>query len=327
MKRARLLSGLFEHGSSYHKHVASTPDRSLARFNSFAYAGEWDTRNPDRQTLRIIKDGKVDFEYSLPLYNKDKRIQEFDDVRVLPDGNVVFAAMSTLGIVNRKGELVWKYECPEGTESHSCQPYKKDQVYFALNGVPGKIVIWDTKKDRMVKEIVVPTDNPGTHGQFRHVRLTPEGNFVLALMQEREILEISPKGKVLKRIPGHFGWHVDKLANGNYLIGGDGERYVREVDGKGNIVWEVTQSDVLFPLYNLQTATRLSNGNTLINSWVAGQPEDTWRGSVQFFEITPEKEVVWQLSSWGNPDLGPSTYIDIMDEPDENRGIARLLKK
>lgn len=316
-----LGTGLYENRDAYHGWKANAPDRSLEHYPSYAYAGEWDTRNPDRQVLRIISDGKVQFEYTLPLYGEDGRILEFDDVRVLPDGNVVFAAMSMLGIVNRQGELIWKYICPEGTESHSCQPYAKDQVYFALNGVPGKIIIWDTKKDRMVKEIIVPTDNTGTHGQFRHVRLTREGNFVTALMKEKEILEISPKGKVLKRIPGHFAWHVDKLPNGNYLLGGDGERYVREVNGKGETVWSVTQSDVLFPLYNLQTATRLSNGNTLITSWVAGQPEEKWKGSVQFFEITTDKKVVWQVSSWESPDLGPCTYLDIISEPAQFRGM------
>ena len=46
--------------------VAGAQDKSLKRYSEYAYAGEWDTRNPDKQALRIIKDGKVDFEYTLP---------------------------------------------------------------------------------------------------------------------------------------------------------------------------------------------------------------------------------------------------------------------
>ena len=303
---------------------AGAQDRSLGRYAEYAYVGEWDTRHPDRQVLRIIKDGKVDFEYTLPLRDEWNRVLEFDDVRILPDGTILYAAMSQLGLLNRQGEHLWKYVCPQGTESHSCQPLAPDLVYFALNGHPGKIVIWDTRLDKMVKEIVVPTEGQNTHGQFRHVRRTAEGNFVTALMPEQEVIEISPEGEILKRLPGHFGWHVDKLANGHYLVGGDSKRYVREIDAEGNTVWEVTQEDLPFPIYNLQTATRLKNGNTLICSWVAGQPQDQWPGSVQFFEITPDKQVVWQVSQWDGPDLGPSTYIDITSEPDAARGVDVL---
>ena len=304
--------------------ASAAQDRSLTRYPEYAYAGEWDTRHPDRQVLRIIKDGKVDFEYVLPLRDEWNRVLEFDDVRILPDGNILYAAMSQLGLLNRRGEHLWKYICPQGTESHSCQPLAPDLVYFALNGDPGKIVIWNTRLDKMVREIQVECQVKSSHGQFRHVRRTPEGNFVLALMQEQEILEISPAGEVLKRIPGQFAWHVDKLPDGHYLLGGDSKHYVRELDENGAIVWEVTQEDLPFPIWNLQTATRLQNGNTLICNWVAGQPEKTWAGSVQFFEITPDKQVVWQVSQWKNPDLGPCTYLDIISEPDAARGVDVL---
>ena len=303
---------------------APAQDRSLNRYKEYAYTGEWDTRNPDRQALRIIKDGQVDFEFVLPLRDPWDRVLEFDDVRILPDGNILYAAMSQLGLINRKGEHLWKYICPQGTESHSCQPLAPDLVYFALNGNPGKIVIWNTLLDKCVREIPIESQTRTTHGQFRHVRRTPEGDFVLGLMQEQEILEISPEGEVLKRIPNQFCWHVDKLPDGHYLIGGDSKHYVRELDGDGKTIWEVTQADLPFHIGNLQTATRLQNGNTLICSWIAGHPEAEWKGTVQFFEITPSKEVVWQVSSWENPDLGPCTYLDIVSEPDAARGVDVL---
>lgn len=137
-------------------------------------------------------------------------------------------------------------------------------------------------------------------------------------------MELSPEGEIFKSFPDNLAWHVDKLPDGHYLIGGDSKGYVRELDGDGNIVWEVTQDDLPFPIQNLQTATRLQNGNTLICNWVAGLPEDQWKGSVQFFEITPSKEIVWQVSSWDNPDLGPCTYLDIVSEPDDARGVDVL---
>ena len=123
-------------------------DTSLAR-HSFAYVGEWDTRKPDRQSLFILKDGHVTFQYCIPMHDRLGRIQEFDDIKVLPNGNIVYAAMSQLGMIDPEGKLLWQFICPVGTESHSCQPLDEDRVYFALNGVPGKIVIWNIKTDTL----------------------------------------------------------------------------------------------------------------------------------------------------------------------------------
>ena len=307
------------------KQQAEGPDTTLGHYPEYAYIGEWDTRNPDRQSLRVIRDGKLDFEYILPLHDERGRVLEFDDVRILPDGSILYAAMSQLGIIDPQGKELWKWVCPEGTEAHSVQPLAPDLVYFALNADEGKIVVWNTREDRLVRETPVPVQGSNHHIQFRHVRLTPEGNYLTGLMQESLIIELSPEGEVIKSLPGHYAWHVDKLPNGNYLIGGDSKHYVREIDPDGHVVWEVTQDDLPFPIHNLQTATRLQNGNTLITNWVADLPLEQWKESVQFFEITPGKQIVWQVSSWDDPDLGPCSYLDITSEPATSRGVAVLL--
>ena len=106
------------------------------------------------------------------------------------------------------------------------------------------------------------------------------------------------------------------------MFSGDGAGYTREVDRSGKTVWELTQADVPFKLYNNQTANRLANGNTIICNWIGGNHNvDEWPKSVQVFEVTKDKKVVWALSSWNNPDLGTSTAIQLLDEkglPDKN---------
>ena len=32
-------------------------------------------------------------------------------------------------------------------------------------------------------------------------------------------------------------------------------------------------------------------------------------------EVTPKKKIVWALSSWKDPDLGPATSIQLLDQP------------
>jgi len=74
--------------------------------------------------------------------------------------------------------------------------------------------------------------------------------------------------------------------------------------------------------YNTQTANRLANGNTIICNWVGGnQHIAEWASSVQAFEVTPDKKVVWALSSWEHPDLGTCTAIQMLNKkglPDKN---------
>ncbi|MBK5272767.1 MAG: hypothetical protein JJE22_17340, partial [Bacteroidia bacterium] len=42
-------------------------------------------------------------------------------------------------------------------------------------------------------------------------------------------------------------------------------------------------------------------------------------------EITPDKKIMWALSQWSNPDLGPASSIQLLDEPSikKNRGYLK----
>lgn len=56
--------------------------------------------------------------------------------------------------------------------------------------------------------------------------------------------------------------------------------------------------------------------------WLAGDKNAAhWPGTVQVFEVTPAKQIVWALSSWNNPDLGPATSIQLLDKPLAPEGI------
>jgi hypothetical protein len=69
---------------------------------------------------------------------------------------------------------------------------------------------------------------------------------------------------------------------------------------------------------NLQLATRLPNGNTIINNWFNqwNSRLDPATAPVQAIEVTPDKKVVWALRSWTPPaDLGPATTLQILSQP------------
>ena len=118
------------------------------------------------------------------------------------------------------------------------------------------------------------------------------------------IIEVNRKGEIQQQVKLKIGKphpHRDtrlarKLASGNYLVCHEGDGVVREYDGKsGEVVWEFP-----IPLFDKPRrgghgpeafgnqvfgAVRLANGNTLIA---------TGNGH-SILEVTPKKEIVWQL--------------------------------
>ena len=101
------------------------------------------------------------------------------------------------------------------------------------------------------------------------------------------------------------------LANGNTLTCG---RTVRELNPHGETVWEFTSADVPDDKFNsMQLAMRLPNGDTLIES-VERQRGSEHRAGAGAGNFTGQKSV-WALRSWVNPNLGPATTIQLLDEP------------
>jgi hypothetical protein len=297
------------------------PGRGLAQ-HPFLYAGEWDTRKP-LQSIFLVRDGRVVWHYSIPLHNAAGGIQEFDDATLLSNGNIIYSCMSGAGEISPDKDIVWQYTAPPGTEIHSIQSIGKDRVLLMRNGNPAQAMIFNTFSNKLEKIIPIPTTVTNTHAQFRHIRMTPSGTVLVGHMSEGKVVEYNLDGNEVWSAKVPHAWQAIRLQNGDTLISGDAAKFVREINPKGETVWELTQADVPdMKLGNLQTANRLANGDTVVCNWIAGNKnQKQWPGTVQVFEVTRAKQVVWVLSSWDNPDLGPATSIQLLDEPGTPEGM------
>ena len=163
--------------------------------------------------------------------------------------------------------------------------------------------------------LTLPTRVPaGVHGQFRHVRMTRDGHFLVAHMDLGKVVEYGKDGKELWSVAAPSAWAAVRLRNGNTLISGNQHGYVREVNRHGEVVWEIGKNDLPgISLYTVQEVTRLANGNTLINNWVGSVAQENWPTVVQLIEVTPDKKVVWALRDWTT--LGPASSTQLLDEP------------
>ena len=224
--------------------------------------------------------------------------------------------MSGAGIVSPDKKLIWDYPAPPGTEVHSAQPVGKDRILIMRNGNPAMALILNTATGKTEKEILIPTTVTGTHGQFRHIRMTKAGTLLVPHLGEGKVVEYDLEGKALWSVTAKSPWHAVRLKYGNTLIAGDWSAYVREVDSKGDTDWELTQGrrtlHQALRYADRHAARQRQHGNH--QTMRGNKNTDEWAGTVQVFEVTPEKKVVWALSSWKDPDLGPATSIQLLDE-------------
>jgi enterochelin esterase family protein len=298
--------------------AAPLPGNGLAQ-HPFLYCGEWQNRSTSDQAMYILRGGQVVWSYTNPLKG------ELGDCSMLANGNILFSRQFGASEITPDKKIVWNYDGPPGVEIHTAWPVDKDRVLIMQNGNPAKALVINKTRNRVENELVLPTRvATGTHGQFRHIRMTPSGNLLVAHMDLGKVVEYGPDGKEVWSVDAPSPWAAIRLKNGNTLISGNQHGWVREVNRKGQTVWEIDKDDLPgITLFTVQEVSRLANGNTLINNWAGSQPQAEWPNTVQLIEVTPDKKVVWAVRDWTM--LGPASSTQLLDEPGaaEKRELQR----
>jgi hypothetical protein len=282
------------------------PGRGIAQ-HSMLYAGE------GYNTIFLVSDGKVIWTYS------PGRGGEIDDVWMLTNGHVLFARQFHVDEVTPQKKIVWHYDAPPGTEVHSCQPIGLDKVLIVQNGLPPKLMIINKRTGAVEVEHALPaeseTDPRTVHPQFRRIRMTAAGTYLAPFLRMKKVVEYDKDFTPIWTYEIPTPWAAIRLHNGNTLITDEHDRLVREVNPRGQTVWEFSQADLPpnIVFHNLQTADRLANGNTVIFSSTGGTKAADRPAIIQAVEVTPDKKVVWVLQDWKN--LGPATTAQFLDQP------------
>lgn len=307
MKKTFIFSLAFAALCSAQQVFAQAPNRGLER-HDFFYAGE-----RVQHKMYKVKDGKVIWEYFDP-----QGKGEISDAVLMSDGHILIAHQHGIKEINEDKETVWSMDAPKGYEIHSIQPIGKNHVVYVQCGKPMTAVVMEIPGKKIVRQFEIPYRS-GSHGQNRNICLTRKGTLLVASMDMNTIYEFDSKGTQLNAWKVPSAWGVDELKNGNILITGNNGT-VREINRKGEVVWSFEwKTSEKYPSVSTQKSYRLKNGNTLMGNWWnewSGKKVDRNNPPVQFIEVTPEGEIVWELSSWNDPaDLGPSTTIRPLSEP------------
>ena len=176
---------------------------------------------------------------------------------------------------------------------HACQPLPDGRV-LVVEGGTSRILEVD-RAGKIAKEIkLVTAPTVKMHNQYRGTRKTSNGHYFVCFKGEGKIVELDGEGKVLReiKVPGD-PHEVVPLAKGHLLIScGDGHKVI-ELDAREKVVWELNENDLPGnPLRLMAGCQRLPNGNTVLVNYlghghIGKQP--------QFFEITRDKQIVWQF--------------------------------
>ncbi len=257
--------------------------------------------------ILLVNKGKIIWTYSTgPGW-------EYDDVWMLSNGNILFSRMQYVAEVAPDKKVIWRFDAPPGTEIHTCQPIGLDKVLFIENGLPPHLMVVNTKTNAVEVDHVLPapsmTDRKTVHAQFRRVRYTAQGTYLVPFLEMGKVIEYDNDFKEVWSYDVRSPWAAIRLKNGNTLITDEHDVTTTEVTPDKKIAWQISLADIpqQYQYGNSQSATRLANGNTILCSRGGSNK------GPQLVEVARDKRVVWVLQDWTH--FGPATAVQILDDP------------
>jgi hypothetical protein len=275
----------------------SLPGKGIAQ-HPMLYIGEGCNK------IFLVNNGNVIWTYSTG------KGWEYDDVWLMSNGHILFSRMSYAAEVTPQKQVVWRLDAPKGTEIHTVQPIGLDKVMLVENGTPARLLVVNKKTGAVEVDHPLPNAGDGVHAQFRRFRMTADGTYLAPFLERGKVVEYDKNFNEIWSYDIPSPWAAIRLHNGNTLITDERDRLTREVNPKGETVWEFKLATDLPPgikFFDSQSCVRLANGDTVLCSRGNGGK------GCQLIEVTPDKKVVWALKDWVN--LGPASAVQMLDDP------------
>ncbi len=153
--------------------LAHLPGKGLAQ-HPMLYVGEGYNK------MFLVTEGKIIWTYQTGGGN------EYDDVWMLSNGNILFTRMQYVAEVTPKKEIVWRYDAPQDTEIHTCQPIGLDKVCSCRTACrPSDGRQYQDQGRRSSRTICrrQPDRLKTVHAQFRRVRYTAQGTYLVPFLK------------------------------------------------------------------------------------------------------------------------------------------------
>jgi Mala s 1-like protein len=145
-----------------------------------------------------VRGGKVVWTYPIP------GKEELGDCTMLSNGTISFSRRLGASEITPDKRTVWNYVAPPNTEIHTTYPIGRGRVLIMQNGNRAKVLIIRKRNGKIEKELVLETARQDNiHAQFRHVRITKAGTFLVAHLDLGKVVEYDRRGKPIWSVPRH----------------------------------------------------------------------------------------------------------------------------
>jgi Arylsulfotransferase (ASST) len=257
------------------------------------FADNHDTAKP--RIVEVNMQGEVTWEYDLPA-DVRSYTNPGEDVELLPNGNIL-VLLPRYGVyeITKGKQVAWKYLDPKVSHDADRLPDGNTLIAFGafdtMNDMqvkevnPAGAIVWSWRaKDAFNKAPYLGISDEGWTHTNAVTRLANR-NTLVSLRNCNFIVEVDPAGKVVRTIgEGIITEQHDPEVepDGNILMMDLAlPNAAIEMAPNGTILWRYTLLDR--NEYPARDADRLPNGNILITA------------ADRILEVTPDKEVVWQL--------------------------------
>jgi len=223
---------------------------------------------------------------------------------MLPNGNLLLVITRVrnqhggrLVEVTRTGETVFRFDGTQD-EINTCQPLPDGRILLTEAGKNPRLLEID-RQGKTQFELPLDCQTENIHLQSRMTRKLASGNYLVPLMGEKEVRELTPDGKIAWRAATrHWPFSALRLPDGNTLVSGTQAHEIFTFDGEGKEVDALSNEDLPGePLHGLCGAQRLTSGNIVQVSY---QVRDEGRAKIN--EISPDGRIVW--SYWDDSPHG-----------------------
>lgn len=228
------------------------------------------------------------------------------DGQVLPNGNVLICWANEICEYNTDREIIWTRKLdPINKELGTVWRLPNGRTMLTELGPKPRLLEVD-ESNAILVEVPLQPDTDNAHMQTRMARKLANGNYLVPHLFAFAVKEYTPEGKVVNiirtnRYPelgpeGAENWPFTaiRLPNGNTHINLTHGDKVIETAPDGSVVWKASNDDVEGqPFADPCGAQRLPNGNTVIASYAAKEPNKP-----RMFELTPEKKIVWSQNKY-----------------------------
>ena len=208
-------------------------------------------------------------------------------------GQILYAYRKGAKLITKDGQTVWDYPVAGEGELHTASVLPDGGYLLGITGKPARIVELD-KKGKVRKEITYDTRINSLHGQFRQLRKSREGTYLVPLMSRHTVVELDADGKLLQSYNAEGNtFSVLELKNGNLLIScGDAHSFL-EVDRKtGDLLRKVKQNDIDGVALQVVAEIAAVKDHLLVCNWAG---HSRVKDQPSLIELDADGKVVWSL--------------------------------